>query len=256
MHSAMFDYTDKIPYKDSIDKEKAMSDKLSNQFCSDNKDILLEMDVHKVKLEVKRIGNIYYYRGMTVIFNNGQRISKEFSLIKKYKTSTLKNIIDNKVLLLGATLMPDKFLLADLKKDHSEDGIVKLIITTILTFILTIIGAKLGYILLGLVVLALADMIISLFPGCIKPGTEQEHTIKKKFNSFAVNIIAISGVVKGVEYLSKGIEIVNTISSIALVTWLFSVYIIRIARYVARVNGTRLPKYVLDRFKPKEESKE
>lgn len=230
------------------------------QFISDSvnedKEFLKEINLLKVNFDVQETKNGVYIKCIYLVQENGEAVPVPYNrLIKKPKVKR-SYFTSRKV---GALFMPmgiPTFFQSYAKEMEAvvEQNKFKYWVTAVITAITALLGVELTFLISGLFVIALADLIVSLIPGNIKPGTEKDHCMQSKLWAFVTNFLSLIGVVAGCDFLTRfvgdngffGMVTGNLYYPIS--AWIFGVYVYRLVGYAARANNTKVPQSIKKLF--------
>jgi len=143
----------------------------------------------------------------------------------------------------------------EMKESVKEGWVVKIWLTALLSALITWLGWATINLIGGLLLLGVIDVVLSLIPGNIKPGTEADHKIQSKAWNFITNIVAIVAVIKAhyslVDFTASQdiFALLGNYFHYVVISWIYTIYIYRIVKYVARGNNVSIPQPVANLFK-------
>ena len=146
-------------------------------------------------------------------------------------------------------LTPVKVFAKEMTELNNEKVGIKSIISALFAFVTAWAGFPIVNIIAGLAAMAVLDAIFSLIPGSVQAGTEIDHKLQGKLWAFIINlggIIFISFACN--TYLSLGDHVLaKTVAcyiNYLVAFWMVTIYVIRVMKYIARVNKVSSPWFV------------
>ncbi|MDF9412936.1 hypothetical protein E1B06_14720 [Brevibacillus laterosporus] len=232
-------------------RSKMVSEELSRLTSLHLGDFLREQNLQRVNFEADtdEKGNILIKKYYLVYESCDVKVvdKRHKILINGNKNSTKS--FNRKVGAVFMSNLPVSFTLyaQEMQESVTEGWKFKLFLAAIFTAVSTWMGANLVSLIGGLVLIAIIEVLLSLIPGNVKPGTESDHTIQTKAWSLVTNILAILVSVKSKEVLKQYstsdsiFSIVGNYFDLVVIGWIFSIYIYRTVRYVANGNKVKIP---------------
>ncbi|ARK31849.1 hypothetical protein [Halalkalibacter krulwichiae] len=164
---------------------------------------------------------------------------------------------------VGATQMsvyiPTPLLLfhKEFVASFKEDILLKLVMASTFTSFLAYSGISIEQIIGGFIfyfALVIIDAFLAILPGNVKEGTEKDHKLSAKLFMFITNTMAIIGAFAGHNALKYWVSDPNALQTIGVnfhygvIGWVVGIYVIRITKYVARANKTKIPQSLTNFF--------
>lgn len=198
----------------------------------DDHDTSFIVDNEECKEEISQIVKKVYSSDITVNIDNVTATRKGSLALEKVGALMIPGSLINDYKMLGN----------ELKGSYTTNLIFKSLLTGILWFTTYIVGIQLAYLILGLILLASLDYLLGLSKRNIEAGTEAHQKLQVKFHAFGVNFLVLFIVTKVSEIFTVSVPWVHIVSTVGIIMFLFTIYLVRIVGYVARANNTKVPK--------------